>query len=379
VTQTILPAAVASSGGINNVASGNDSATVTITNSTLSGNSASLGGGGIYNHFLGGNGSATVTIGDTVLNAGASGANIGIDTGTITSLGYNLSSDAAGGDGTTVAGGFLNATGDVRNTDPLLGPLQDNGGPTFTHELLTSSPAIDMGDPTFAPPPNYDQRGPGFDRVVNGRIEIGSFEVQAPLVCPQPQGYWKNNPNAWPVNSLTLGSQTYTRTELLRILRTAVGTGPRADASLILADQLIAAKLNIANGVNGTPVTAAIADADAVLSLYGGKLPYSVRPNSANGQRMLSDAATLESFNKRLPDTRVRPVNRGRVGRARTPVRADFVGPPSACRGLPALPFCVYTMSGALLRCAGGFARPQNVVSHNSAMGGRGQLVLHNN
>ena len=39
--------------------------------------------------------------------------------------------------------------------------------------------------------------------------------------CPQTQGYWKNNPDAWPVNSLTLGSQTYTKTELLTILTTA--------------------------------------------------------------------------------------------------------------------------------------------------------------
>jgi hypothetical protein len=63
----------------------------------------------------------------------------------VMSLGYNLSSDAAGGDGTTGPGGFLNATGDLRNTNPNLGPLQDNGGPTFTHALLPGSPAIDTG------------------------------------------------------------------------------------------------------------------------------------------------------------------------------------------------------------------------------------------
>jgi len=53
--------------------------------------------------------------------------------------------------------------------------------------------------------------------------------------------------------------------------------------------------LNIANGSDGTPVTSTIADADAVLSLYTGKLPYRVRPNRTNGQRMVNDAATLES------------------------------------------------------------------------------------
>src|SRR5439155_23437478 len=94
----------------------------------------------------------------------------------VISHGYNLCSD----DG----GGFLNSSGDQINTDPILGPLQKNGGPTFTHGLLTGSPAIDTGDPNFAPPPLYDQRGPGYDRVYNGRIDIGSFEVQ--LVLPTP-------------------------------------------------------------------------------------------------------------------------------------------------------------------------------------------------
>ena len=53
-----------------------------------------------------------------------------------------------------------------------LGPLQDNGGPTFTHALLCGSPAIDAGDNTDAPP--TDQRG--FSRIVNGIIDIGAFE-----------------------------------------------------------------------------------------------------------------------------------------------------------------------------------------------------------
>src|SRR5882724_3318995 len=52
-------------------------------------------------------------------------------------------------------------------------------------------------------------------------------------VCPLTQGYWKNHPNAWPVNSLMLGSQIYTKMELLNILNTPSG----GDASIILAKQ----------------------------------------------------------------------------------------------------------------------------------------------
>src|SRR5207244_12433121 len=97
-------------------------------------------------------------------------------------VGYNLCGDCCSG--------FLTAPGDQINTDPMLGPLQDNGGPTFTHALLSGSPAIDSGDPSFDPyafnpPLLYDQRGDGFARVVNDRIDIGAFEVQpAPTATP---------------------------------------------------------------------------------------------------------------------------------------------------------------------------------------------------
>jgi hypothetical protein len=130
--------------------------------------------------------------------------------------------------------------------------------------------------------------------------DIGSFEGVQPVVCPQPQGYWKNNPDAWPVNTLMLGSQSYTKAELLIILNTPKGVGKKADASLILANQLIATKLNIENGADPTPVSDTIDDADDVLSLYTGKLPYRVRPNTTNGKMMVNDANTLNSYNNGL-------------------------------------------------------------------------------
>jgi hypothetical protein len=197
-------------GGIDNVADGHGSATLTITNSTLSGNSASSpysSGGGIANGAVSGGsailsvtnstlsgnsgthgggiynatplGRATLTIGSSILKTGDSGENILSDPGEVISLGYNLSND----DG----GGLLTAIGDQINTDPMLGPLQDNGGPTFTHELLSGSPAIDAGDPNFTPPPDYDQRGPGFQRIANGRIDVGAYEVQGTSYAGQIQ------------------------------------------------------------------------------------------------------------------------------------------------------------------------------------------------
>jgi len=147
--------------------------TLTLTNSTLSGNSVPSGQGGAISN------AGQTMIGDTVLNAGASGGTIFNNGGAITSLGYNIASDNGGG--------VLAGPGDQINTDPMLGPLQDNGGPTFTHALLPGSPAIDAGDPSFTPPPFFDQRGPGFNRVANGRIDKGSFEVQTPRRTPTPR------------------------------------------------------------------------------------------------------------------------------------------------------------------------------------------------
>jgi hypothetical protein len=158
-------------------------ATLTITNDTFSGNFCSNvsfpHGGGIYNE------GGTLKIGNTIFKAGPSGENIyNVDQlGGVTSLGYNLSSDNGGG--------YLTATGDRISTDPKLGPLQDNGGPTFTHLPAADSPAIDASDPALS----MDQRGPGFARVVNGRADIGAVEVQAtssptptPTATPRPHG-----------------------------------------------------------------------------------------------------------------------------------------------------------------------------------------------
>ena len=185
---------------------GGISGSVTFTNSTLSGNYASLsaggidGGGNITNSTISGNngGGISVTgaleIGNTILKAGASGANISNNGGSIASHGYNVCSDNGGG--------YLNGPGDQINTDPMLGLLQNNGGPTFTHELLKGSPAIDAGDPNFTPPPYYDQRGPGFSRVRNDRIDVGSFEVQAGT-APTPTPTSTATPTPTPTSTAT--------------------------------------------------------------------------------------------------------------------------------------------------------------------------------
>jgi CSLREA domain-containing protein len=128
--------------------------TMTLGSVTVSGNASAPGfGDGIANYDA-------TTLRNSIL-AGNNGQNCG---GTILSEGHNLSSD-----GTCGFGG----PGDFNETDPLLGPLADNGGPTLTHALLPGSPAIDSGDPDQLPA--TDQRG-----VIRPQIEgpdRGAFEL----------------------------------------------------------------------------------------------------------------------------------------------------------------------------------------------------------
>jgi hypothetical protein len=154
------------------------SATLKISASTLSDNSANSGGG-IYNQ--GASGSATLEIGDSILNTGTSGENILNNSGVVTSDGYNLSSDNGGG--------FLGALGDQINTDPMLGPLQNNGGPTFTMALRVGSPAIDKGksfglttDQRGQPRPYDDPNipnAPGGDGSDIGAYEASELRISA--------------------------------------------------------------------------------------------------------------------------------------------------------------------------------------------------------
>jgi hypothetical protein len=133
---------------------------LTVTGCTLSGNAAGYGGGGIIN-------SDSLTVRNSIF-AGNTAASSPDVAGTLFSQGHNLVGNAQG------ASGFDPT--DLLNVDPMLGPLQDNGGPTWTMALSCGSPAIDAGDNADAP--DWDQRGEGYPRIVNGVIDIGAYEVQ---------------------------------------------------------------------------------------------------------------------------------------------------------------------------------------------------------
>ncbi len=155
------------------------SGTLDIVNSTIADNDAATGGGIMTG--AGADGSPVTTVRNTIVANNDGGDLVALadpgGTPTVTSLGFNLTSD----DG----GGFLNGTDDQINTDPLLGPLQYNGGETPTRMLLAGSPALDNGEAG-----GVDQRGvarrfeiPGVGSAGNGDAsDIGAVEVHALIV-----------------------------------------------------------------------------------------------------------------------------------------------------------------------------------------------------
>lgn len=128
--------------------------------------------------------------------------------------------------------------------------------------------------------------------VVSNAV-AASWQSPTVAVCPQPRTYWRSNHQLWPVASLTLGNRSYGKLALLAILYAPA----KLDASLILATQLAAAKLNVANGADAAPIQATLTAADALLGAFPGWLPYGVKPTSATGRQMVQAAATLESYN----------------------------------------------------------------------------------
>jgi hypothetical protein len=179
-----------------------NSGTMSLINSTISGNSTGIapggGGGGIDNTgtlFL-----QNTTIADNSAYSGGGLANHNSTTmqnsilagnkdanqqpsdclGALMSQGYNLIGS------TTDCNLTGDTTGDLLGADPLLSPLQDNGGPTFTYALLPGSPAIDAGNPATPGTGGMacettDQRGVARPQDGDGdglaRCDIGAFEL----------------------------------------------------------------------------------------------------------------------------------------------------------------------------------------------------------
>jgi len=163
--------------------------------------------------------------------------------------------------------------------DPVFGGLWLNPGLVLLAGSVNASvnftPAPGTSNPITVP---YSATNPSLSadftleaRIANHVISI-RVQCQPPQACDRnvcvlTQGFWKNH-EPWPVGTLALGSVTYSELELVTILSEPV----RGNGLVSLAKQLIAAKLNQANGACvPTGVAAAITQADALIG--GLKVP----------------------------------------------------------------------------------------------------------
>ncbi|MEZ5425081.1 MAG: choice-of-anchor Q domain-containing protein [Pyrinomonadaceae bacterium] len=169
--------------------------TLTVNNSTISGNTASNGqGGGIYNT----GGTLTInssTISNNVASIGTGG--VANQNGTL-NLSNTIIANSTGsaGDCNSFGGGITNASysliemgncftnGNNNNivADPLLSPLADNGGPTQTSTaLMLGSPAIDAGNSNLTTDQRGSLRPVDVPTTANGPgnfADIGAYEMQ---------------------------------------------------------------------------------------------------------------------------------------------------------------------------------------------------------
>lgn len=168
-----------STGGIGGDGGGihHNGSSLTLTNSTITNNTAlTITGNGVHSSSF----ATPVTIRNTIIAQNGGGPDT---SGDFVSQGNNLIGNA---DGST---GFIGSdlTGTTATPiNAMLGPLTNNGGPTFTHALLAGSPAVDAGNNALAIDEKssaltQDQRGS--PRIVDSpdagstaTVDIGAFE-----------------------------------------------------------------------------------------------------------------------------------------------------------------------------------------------------------
>ena len=207
-------------GGIYNYGTGSN---LRVMNSTISGNSSTNGGGGIDNFdgavevnnstiaenraSAGGgiqNDTGTADLWNTIVANNHSPAGDSNCSGTITDHGHNLDS----GDSCDFSWYWDNLNS-YSNTDPFLGDLADNGGPTKTMALLAGSVAITKDDggyinvsfnpnavDPYGKPLQFDQRGQRYARIAAGAVDIGAYEYQGGLGSEPPPAEVPENKRA---------------------------------------------------------------------------------------------------------------------------------------------------------------------------------------
>lgn len=198
----------------------NIAGSVTLTHTTISsntvtagsagspgGNAGSAGGGAVFNIQVGYPASLTLVSSALANTLGGFTDCMNLPPATTTSLGYNLVELDAPPPTNCLAFMPPVQPGDMTGVDPLLEPLADNGGPTWTHALKPGTPLLDHVLPGVngcgIPPLHIDQRGAGFGRPMGGGCDTGAYENQYPTdITLNPSSVAENQPAGTNVGQL---------------------------------------------------------------------------------------------------------------------------------------------------------------------------------
>jgi hypothetical protein len=146
--------------------------------------------------------------------------------------------------------GYLLGSGESINI--VLGELFDETGLTtdYTNEIVSGQGVVVRG---------YTE-GSG---TVGASDRTASFNcgTPPPPPCVKSEGTWKAHSSTWPVSSMMLGTVSYTKAQIISILNKPAGT----NGLISLAHELIATKLNIANGANPALIQTYVNNADALI------------------------------------------------------------------------------------------------------------------
>ena len=250
---TPVSAANADGGGLWNNGSAVALASVTVASNgvfAMAVDNYVCSGGGLFN--MAGPGTVRLTNSIVAGNSGSPGPDW---LGAFLSGGFNLIGNTNGGSGLVAS--------DLINPNALLGPLASNGGPTLTHALLSGSPARDAGNPSIMNAPAFDQRGAGFPRIVNARIDIGAFEVQsfAPMIACPSNISTTNDLGQCSASVLFTNTVTGVPTpDVVCLLSNSVITSPHAFA---VGTNLVTCTATNVAGTNGCMFTVIVRDAQA--------------------------------------------------------------------------------------------------------------------
>ncbi|MGO9463201.1 MAG: Ig-like domain repeat protein, partial [Isosphaeraceae bacterium] len=283
---------------------------LTVVNSTIASNSAGSAGGGIDNP----GGQLTVvnsTIAYNTTGSGQGGGGIWNQSGTPATLDNTIvvenDLNGYGDDLNTRGGGFVgsnnlvgyDATGTLSSsdnllnvTDPGIGLLADNGGPTQTIALLAGSPAIDAGsvalavDPTTGQSLAYDQRGVGYPRIVAGMVDIGAYEGPDPTTTTVTTS---TTPSVYgePV--------TFTATVTATPPLSGTAISPTGTVTFYDGTTLLGTGTLNARGVAAYETTAlqlSVGSNQSITAVYGGDANYNTSTSSVLSQTVCKDSTT---------------------------------------------------------------------------------------